>query len=103
MFDFAFGFAVEPEPCKKISADAGFVFFIFGKGLGANYTWYLFLILGAVVSIITIIGDLFESFIKRRIGIKDMGKIMPGHGGVLDRIDGMSFAAIVLYIVFAIF
>lgn len=79
------------------------VFFIFGKGLGANYTWYLFLILGAVVSIITIIGDLFESFIKRRIGIKDMGKIMPGHGGVLDRIDGMSFAAIVLYIVFAIF
>lgn len=78
------------------------VFFIFGKALGGNFVWWAFLLLGLVASIMTIIGDLFESFIKRKLGIKDMGKIMPGHGGVLDRIDGTMFAAVLIYITFAL-
>ena len=60
----------------------------------------LFVLVGLLASIANLFGDLFESFIKRRVGIKDMGKIMPGHGGVLDRIDGTMFAIVIIYIVF---
>ena len=59
-----------------------------------------FILIGLVASVINIIGDLFESFIKRKMGIKDMGKIMPGHGGVLDRIDGTMFVIAFTYILF---
>ena len=59
-----------------------------------------YLIVGLVASVVNIFGDLAESYIKRRMGIKDMGKIMPGHGGVLDRIDGTMFVIVVLYVMF---
>ncbi len=59
-----------------------------------------YLIVGLLASVINIFGDLAESYIKRRMGIKDMGKIMPGHGGVLDRIDGTMFVIVVLYVMF---
>ncbi len=45
------------------------------------------LIIGAIVGIFSICGDLFESLIKRRASVKDSGTIMPGHGGMLDRFD----------------
>ena len=55
-----------------------------------------------VVEGIAAFGDLVESAIKRKVGIKDMGKILPGHGGILDRIDGTLFTAITVYVVFVI-
>ena len=60
----------------------------------------VFIITGIFASVLTEIGDLFESYIKRKAGIKDMGKILPGHGGVMDRIDGMLFASVFIYLLF---
>jgi len=56
------------------------------------------LIISFVVSVSSIFGDLYESSLKRKADVKDSGKILPGHGGVLDRIDGYLFGAIVMLI-----
>ena len=56
------------------------------------------IVCGLVISIVSQIGDLAMSLMKRHYGIKDFGKIMPGHGGVLDRFDSILAAAIVLLI-----
>ena len=56
-------------------------------------------IVGLVASLLTEIGDLFESYIKRNLGVKDSGIIFPGHGGMLDRVDGLIFASVFIYFV----
>jgi len=56
------------------------------------------IILALAVASVGIVGDLFESLLKRSVGMKDASAIIPGHGGVLDRIDAMLFAAPVFYI-----
>ena len=58
------------------------------------------LVAGAVVGLIAPLGDAVESMVKRALGVKDMGSVLPGHGGMLDRIDGFLFAVPAIYILF---
>lgn len=55
--------------------------------ININLTWWMMLIVGLISSILCQLGDIFESLIKRKAQVKDSGDILPGHGGVLDRID----------------
>ena len=64
--------------------------------LETNYLNTLFAIL--TVSLISQIGDLIISFFKRKAKLKDTGKILPGHGGLLDRVDGLIFVMPLVYL-----
>lgn len=56
-------------------------------------------LLSAVLAVTSQIGDLFESWLKRRYAVKDSGRLIPGHGGVMDRVDGLVFAAFAAFLI----
>lgn len=69
------------------------------RGLGVlSVTPSLCVLLGSTLAIMGILGDLAQSLIKRSQNVKDMGRIMPGHGGILDRVDSLLFIGPVLYL-----
>ncbi len=70
----------------------------FGSPLG----WAALAVLILVLSVVSQIGDLFESSIKRRFGAKDSSQLIPGHGGVMDRVDGLATASFALFLIGAL-
>lgn len=70
---------------------AGLVGWLMGRWIGSHSTLFL---LGAPLAILAQAGDFFESWMKRRAGVKDSSALIPGHGGVLDRLDGLLPVAI---------
>lgn len=72
---------------------AGLVSLSFAPFLMFPHTSLGALLLGMVLAVIAQAGDLFESWLKRRAGVKDSGTLLPGHGGILDRVDGIIFSA----------
>lgn len=99
------GPALHPDsPAKTWSGAIGAVIFSALCGLlaaritgGSILAWVA---LGGLISIVAQYGDLFESQMKRRYGVKDSGAFVPGHGGLLDRVDGLGLVCMVAVLVF---
>jgi phosphatidate cytidylyltransferase len=101
--------AVRISPNKTISgALAGLI----GASLVAFAMFYFeyygsspfaVIVIGITVSTVSIVGDLFESLVKRSFNVKDSGNLLPGHGGALDRVDAMLFAFPLMLIIEGVF
>lgn len=86
----------DTSPNKTLEGVFGGIFFatLFGTFVGTNIApTSIAFIVTLLTSIASVFGDLFESYLKREAGVKDSGDILPGHGGILDRIDGYIFGA----------
>ena len=99
------------SPNKTISGSIGSFFFslfpafIFWSHFNYNYKYEVFyiLLISSFLSLVCQLGDLLISYFKRKAKVKDTGTILPGHGGLLDRIDGVIFVLPAAYIIYKIF
>lgn len=76
--------------------------FVIFKQTNIEASLPFWMLIGLGISIIGTLGDLVESKYKRQASIKDSGSIMPGHGGILDRLDSILFAAPFLFLIYKI-
>ncbi len=80
------------------SAASSLIYAHFAKAHLAGMTWYHAAILGIVLSVAAVVGDLIESLFKREAGVKDSGQFFPGIGGMLDLMDSLLFNAPIMYV-----
>ena len=68
-----------------------------------HHPWWQGAVLGVVIALVATAGDLAESLMKRDLGVKDMGNLLPGHGGVMDRLDSLLPCAVASWILLGVF
>ena len=86
------------SPAKSWEGAVGGILLAILIGVGAHYYWRIlsltdWIVIAGLVGVLGTYGDLIESMLKRSVNVKDSGKVFPGHGGILDRFDGVFFSA----------
>ena len=91
------------SPKKSIEGTVGGILFSIGCAVGyarlfsLKGSFWIYTLIGISLSLIALLGDLLESSFKREVGLKDSSKLLPGHGGFLDRIDSLLFTVPLFY------
>ena len=80
------------------SISAGVISAIIFTQIFWDFDWWVGILLAAVLLLAAVFGDLAESLIKRDLGVKDMSSLLPGHGGVMDRLDSILPSALITYL-----